>query len=138
MSTLAWVAEWEKACRNMVLGTFRNTADQSVRRVEKGALRMNLWVRQLRGLCLVGVVLAGLLFCAAVGAVATASYAAAQSAGAIVVEGNRRVEAETIRSYFRLNAGRAPRQLQDRPGAQGALCHRPVPGRPHQPVRAAG
>jgi outer membrane protein insertion porin family len=37
--------------------------------------------------------------------VATAGYASAQSSGAVVVEGNRRVEAETIRSYFRLNAG---------------------------------
>ena len=66
---------------------------------------MNLWVRQLKGLCLVGMVLAGGAFCTAVGAVATAGYASAQSSGAIVVEGNRRVEAETIRSYFRLNAG---------------------------------
>jgi outer membrane protein insertion porin family len=66
---------------------------------------MNLWVRQLRGLCLIGMALAGFSFCAAVGAVATAGYASAQSSGAIVVEGNRRVEADTIRSYFRLNAG---------------------------------
>jgi len=89
----------------MVLGTVRNIAKQSVPGVGKGALRMKLWVRQLRGLCLVGMALAGLSFCAAAGAVATASYAAAQSSGAIVVEGNRRVEAETIRSYFQLNAG---------------------------------
>ena len=89
----------------MVLGTVRNTAKQSVPSVGKGALRMNLWVRQLRGLCLVGMALAGFSFGAAVGAVATAGYASAQSSGAIVVEGNRRVEAETIRSYFRLNAG---------------------------------
>jgi len=66
---------------------------------------MNLWVRRLRGLCLVGMVLAGAVFCTALGAVATAGYASAQSAGAIVVEGNRRVEADTIRSYFRLNPG---------------------------------
>jgi outer membrane protein insertion porin family len=89
----------------MVLGTVRNIAKQSVPGVGKGASRMKLWVRQLRGLCLVGMALAGLSFCAAAGAVATASYAAAQSSGAIVVEGNRRVEAETIRSYFQLNAG---------------------------------
>jgi outer membrane protein insertion porin family len=89
----------------MVLSTVRNTASQSVPRVGKGALRMNSWVRQLRGLCLVGMVLAGGAFCTAVGAVATAGYASAQSAGAIVVEGNRRVEAETIRSYFRVNPG---------------------------------
>ena len=33
------------------------------------------------------------------------SYAVAQSASSIVVEGNRRVEAETIRSYFRAGPG---------------------------------
>ncbi len=88
----------------MVLSTFRDTADQSGKRVEKGALLMNLWVRQLRDLCLVGMVLAGIAFCTAIGAVATASYAVAQS-NAIVVEGNRRVEADTIRSYFRTNPG---------------------------------
>src|SRR4051812_2167631 len=89
----------------MVLGIVRNTARQSVPGVGKGALRMNLWVRRLRGLCLVGMVLAGAVFCTALGAAATAGYASAQSAGAIVVEGNRRVEADTIRSYFRLNPG---------------------------------
>ena len=89
----------------MVLSTVRNNADESVKRVEKGALRMNLWVRQLRGLCLLGMVLAGVVFCTAIAAVATASYAVAQSASSIVVEGNRRVEADTIRSYFRTNAG---------------------------------
>src|SRR6476469_1117810 len=94
-ATLPWVAEWEKACRNMELRTFRNTADQSVRSVEKGVWGMNLWVRQLRGLCLVGMVLAGIAFCAAVAAVGTAGYAAAQSSGSVVVEGDRRVEAET-------------------------------------------
>jgi len=101
--TFPWVAEWEKPCRNIVLGGFSNTASQSVPSVGKGALRMKSWVRQLRGLCLVGMALAGFALCTAVGAVATASYASAQSS--IVVEGNRRVEADTIRSYFRLNPG---------------------------------
>jgi hypothetical protein len=55
-------------------------------------------VRLLRGLGLVGLVLAGIVFGAAVGAVATATVVMAQSASAIVVEGNRRVEAETSRS----------------------------------------
>ncbi|MCX7310603.1 MAG: outer membrane protein assembly factor BamA [Alphaproteobacteria bacterium] len=45
------------------------------------------------------------MFGTAIGAVATAGYASAQSSNGIVVEGNRRVEAETIRSYFRLNPG---------------------------------
>ena len=96
---------------------------------------MNLWVRQLRGLCLVGMVLAGVGFCAAVGAVATAGHAAAQSAGC---DRRRRQPPGRGRDHpllFPAQPGRTPRQLQDRPGAQGALCHRPVPGRPHQSVR---
>jgi outer membrane protein insertion porin family len=77
-----------------------------VKSVEKGALRMIFWVRQLRGgLCLVGMALAGIACCTAVESVATAGYAAAQAASTIDVEGNRRVEAETIRSYFRANPG---------------------------------
>ena len=62
---------------------------------------MVLWLRLLRGLGLVGLVLAGIVFGAAIGAVATADSAAAQGSS-IVVEGNRRVEADTIRSYFRV------------------------------------
>jgi outer membrane protein insertion porin family len=88
----------------MMLSTSRNNAGRSVGRVEEGALRMHLWVRLARSLCLVGVLLAGSLAGAAVIAVGAATEAAAQSPQ-IVVEGNRRVEAETIRSYFRLNPG---------------------------------
>jgi outer membrane protein insertion porin family len=62
---------------------------------------MIVWVRLLRDLGLIGAVLAGILCIAAVSAVATATLAAAQQTPVIVVEGNRRVEAETIRSYFR-------------------------------------
>jgi outer membrane protein insertion porin family len=88
----------------MVLGGSRNIAVQSVRRVAKGALRMTLWVRWLRGLCLVGAILSGGVLSAAIGAVASSSHAWAQAAQ-IVVEGNRRVEAETVRSYFRVSPG---------------------------------
>ena len=96
---------------------------------------MNLWVRQLRGLCLVGMVLAGIVFCAAVGAVATAELC-----GCAVRKLDRRRRQPAGRSgdhplLFPRQPGRAPRQLQDRPGAQGALRHRPVPGRAHQSVR---
>jgi outer membrane protein insertion porin family len=59
----------------------------------------------LRGLGLIGAVLGAVVFGAAIGAVATADRAAAQSTASIVVEGNRRVEAETIRSYFRAGPG---------------------------------
>jgi len=44
----------------MVLSTFGVNRKRSVKRVEKGALRMHLWVRRLRGLCLFGTVLATL------------------------------------------------------------------------------
>jgi outer membrane protein insertion porin family len=60
---------------------------------------MALWLRLFKGLGLAGLVLAGFVFGAALGTIATASSAAAQ-ASSIVVEGNRRVEADTIRSYF--------------------------------------
>jgi outer membrane protein insertion porin family len=90
----------------MVPNTSRNNAAGSVKRVEKGALRMTLWVRLLRDVGLIGAVLAGMVFGAALGAVATAERVAAQpAAGQIVVEGNRRVEADTIRSYFRVAPG---------------------------------
>ena len=53
--------------------------------------------------------------------VGTADYARAQTASQIVVEGNKRVEAETIRSYFRAGGGRASRRRADRRRPQGAL-----------------
>jgi outer membrane protein insertion porin family len=62
-------------------------------------------VRWLRGLGLAGAVLAGGVFGTAFGAIATAVPAVAQPATSIVVEGNRRVEADTIRSYFHVNPG---------------------------------
>lgn len=88
----------------MVLGGSRNNAVQLVRSGAKGALRMTLWVRWVRGLCLVGAILLAGVFSAAIGAVASSTHALAQTS-TIVVEGNRRVEADTVRSYFRLNSG---------------------------------
>src|SRR5262245_46865404 len=79
-------------------------AARSGKTTVKGALRMIGGVRLLRGLGLVGLVLAGIVFGATLGVVATATTVAAQTS-TIVVEGNRRVEAETIRSYFRPAAG---------------------------------
>lgn len=66
---------------------------------------MNSWLRRLRGLGLAGLVLGGVAFGTAVASIATAEHARAQSASAIEVQGNRRVEAETIRSYFRTGPG---------------------------------
>jgi len=62
---------------------------------------MKLGIRALRGLAVASVILAG----AVLGAVTSAPVAVAQTASSIVIEGNRRVEADTIRSYFRPGPG---------------------------------
>jgi outer membrane protein insertion porin family len=66
---------------------------------------MKVGMRVLRG----GVIAALLMIALPVAAVATVSLvsssASAQTASSIVVEGNRRVEAETIRSYFKPGPG---------------------------------
>jgi outer membrane protein insertion porin family len=89
----------------MLLTRFRRNAEQSVKGFKKGAFRMNSWVGLLRGLSLAGAVAFGGVVGTTVGAIATAGQAVAQSASSIVVEGNRRVEADTIRSYFHVNPG---------------------------------
>ncbi len=66
---------------------------------------MDVWVRLIRGLGVAGLVLAGAFLCVVSLTVATTDFAVAQSADSIVVEGNRRVEADTIRSYFRTSGG---------------------------------
>ena len=66
---------------------------------------MGLCVRLVRGLAICSVVLVGTLVGAGTLTVVSAGTAIAQSASSIVVEGNRRVESETIRSYFRPGPG---------------------------------
>ncbi len=61
---------------------------------------MGLCVRFFRGLALGGVLLSGIFFGAAGLSIAGAGVAAAQSVNSIEVQGNRRVEASTVRSYF--------------------------------------
>ncbi len=66
---------------------------------------MGLWVR-VRGLAIAGLVLGGVVLGLGVpSSLVTAGSALAQTASSIVVEGNRRVEADTIRSYFRVGPG---------------------------------
>ena len=65
---------------------------------------MKLGLRLIRGLGAVGLVLCGVLLGAAP-VVLTTSSAYAQTAANIDVQGNRRVEAATIRSYFRPGPG---------------------------------
>src|SRR3954467_823306 len=62
---------------------------------------MGRCVRLVRGLALSCLVLAGILMGTVGGVVISMDSAYAQSGLGIAVEGNRRVEADTIRSYFR-------------------------------------
>jgi outer membrane protein insertion porin family len=70
----------------------------------KGALRMTVGMR-VRGGLFAALVLVAMPVAATVAASLMSSPVAAQTASSIVVEGNRRVEAETIRSYFKLGPG---------------------------------
>ena len=70
---------------------------------DKGARRMNFGIRVRGGLFAALIMFA--VSVAATLAVALASPAAAQTAASIQVEGNRRVEIETIRSYFKPGPG---------------------------------
>jgi outer membrane protein insertion porin family len=66
---------------------------------------MRLCVRVVRGLVISGLVLGGILVGGGIVSVASSGVAVAQTVNSIVVEGNRRVEAETVRSYFHPGPG---------------------------------
>jgi outer membrane protein insertion porin family len=66
---------------------------------------MEFRVRVIRGLALAGLVLGGAFVGVSAASLTTAERAVAQTATSIAVEGNRRVESDTIRSYFRLRPG---------------------------------
>ena len=66
---------------------------------------MGICVRAVRGLALSCLVLAGVLVGAGGVSVMSSGTALAQTVGSIVVEGSRRVEADTIRSYFKPGPG---------------------------------
>ncbi len=66
---------------------------------------MKRWGGVVRGLAVVCVVLGGAASGAMSLSLVTAGAASAQAVSSIVVEGNRRVEAETIRSYFHAGPG---------------------------------
>ena len=66
---------------------------------------MRMCVRVVRGLVVAGLLLGGVLLGVASGTVLAAQPENGASASSIVVEGNRRVEADTIRSYFKLAPG---------------------------------
>ncbi|MFZ0065444.1 MAG: outer membrane protein assembly factor BamA [Pseudolabrys sp.] len=66
---------------------------------------MGLCVRAVRGLALSCLILGGILVGAGSVTVAFSGAAIAQTASSIAVEGSRRVEADTIRSYFKPGPG---------------------------------
>lgn len=66
---------------------------------------MGICVRAVRGLALSCLILGGILVGAGSVTVAFSGAAAAQTVSSIVVEGSRRVEADTIRSYFKPGPG---------------------------------
>jgi outer membrane protein insertion porin family len=66
---------------------------------------MGKCVRVIRGLVVAGLLLGVGVFGLLPGAVAVAQAQTGSSATTIVVEGNRRVEADTVRSYFKLAPG---------------------------------
>src|SRR5512132_404241 len=66
---------------------------------------MGLRVGMVRGLAISCLVLGGILVGAGCVTVASSGVAFAQGASSIVVEGSRRVEPDTIRSYFKPGPG---------------------------------
>jgi len=70
----------------------------------EGALRM-MFGMKVRGGLLAALIMFSVPVVAPVGAVFVSSAASAQTVDSIVVEGNRRVEVETIRSYFKPGPG---------------------------------
>ncbi|MCC7347819.1 MAG: outer membrane protein assembly factor BamA, partial [Variibacter sp.] len=66
---------------------------------------MGLWLRFSRGVGVAAVVLGAVVAACSAGALISAGPAFAQSESSIIVQGNRRVEAATIRNYFRVGPG---------------------------------
>src|SRR3984885_12231554 len=71
---------------------------------DKGALRMNVGMR-VRGGLFAALIMFAMPVAATLATVLVAAPAAAQTAAQIQVEGNRRVEVEPIRSYFKPGPG---------------------------------
>jgi outer membrane protein insertion porin family len=68
---------------------------------DKGAQRMKFGLRVLRGSLVASLIMVAMPVAATVTAALVSSAASAQTVASISVEGNRRVDVETIRSYFR-------------------------------------
>ena len=86
----------------MVLGTWPTIL--KFEGVGQKRVAMGMCARVLRAAGVAILLLGGIAFDVAVLTVPS-GYAYAQSASSIVVEGNRRVEADTVRSYFKAGGG---------------------------------
>ena len=82
---------------------------------------MGLCVRLVRGLALCCLVLGGTFVGTGLASVASSGAAVAQAVNSIVVEGNRRVEADDHPLLFQGRPGRPARARPDRRRRQGAL-----------------
>ena len=71
----------------------------------KGAWRMKVGMRVLQGGILAALVMLAMPVAATFGTILVSSAAVAQTASSIAVQGNQRVEAATIRSYFKPGPG---------------------------------
>src|SRR3984957_19930060 len=71
---------------------------------DKGALRMNVGMR-VRGGLFAALIMFAVPVAASLAAVLVASPVAAQTINSLQVEGNRRVEVDTIKSYFKAGPG---------------------------------
>jgi outer membrane protein insertion porin family len=86
------------------MGICRLSGELGGIRIDKGALRMNVGMRVLRGTLLAALISIGVPVATVVTVPLVSSPAAAQTLSSISVEGNRRVELDTIRSYFKPDA----------------------------------
>ena len=91
-------SDWRQSVKAVVLGTCRRF--WMIEGVGQKRVAMGMCARLLRAVGFVALLVVGFAFGVTVVTVPGGS-ADAQSASSIVIEGNRRVEAETIRSYFK-------------------------------------
>ena len=104
---------------------------------DKGALRMMFGMR-VRGGLLAALIMFAVPVAATLAAVLVSAPAAAQTAASIAVEGNRRVEVETIRSYFKPGPGGRLGQAQIDDGLKALIETGLFQDVQDQPGRAAG
>jgi outer membrane protein insertion porin family len=101
----SWFAALAKLATSMATnGNLPTRRGAGRHRDDKGALRMNVGMR-VRGGLFAALMMVAMPVAASVTAVLAPVPAAAQTVSSIAVQGNRRVDVETIRSYFKSGPG---------------------------------